>query len=292
MPILSIAVPNRNQFDGLSIQEPSLRRYAKHLGVEILVSDNASDDESPRYLRENWRDFAKVSLLSQNIGFVGNLRNLAKNASGEWIWFLGAGDLPVERNLEHSLAFISQLGSDVVALLDAGVYKCISPYLGGVLYRRSALLSVLDSDSDEVWPHVSWSIKTELSMSSPKLEHTPLIHVEPWTALEDWHVKKSMFPFAISLNGILSRAVATSPNSPRLKHDLSVTQRTLLAWYVQDRMAGKVRGLNLNLLTALRHSGKLLDHFAFKILAVVVSLVPLILLQAAKRMLRGFRPKF
>jgi len=285
-PILSISVPNRNQVKGLEIQENTLRGFAKDFGIEVLVSDNHSDDQSQDYLQENWADFAIISLLKKNIGFLGNLRNLAERASGEWIWFLGSGDLPSLNAIDPLISLLSESTEDVNSFIDGGDYACVAPYLGGVIFRRSRLLESIHIETDDIWPHVSWSIEIELRYPESKVYKTPLMHVEPWVSADDWHVTKRMFPYAEVLNRLLREGLARSPGHKGFSCDFRQSQKTLLTWYVQDRMGGKVSGLNKNLWAALRLSGKFTDFFRLKILSLVISVLPLSFLNSVKQLRR------
>jgi glycosyltransferase involved in cell wall biosynthesis len=285
-PLLSIAVPNRNQIRGLETQESALRGFVENFGIEVLVSDNHSDDLSQDYLQENWSDFAKIFFLQENIGFLGNLRNLAERAAGEWIWFLGSGDLPNLSAIGPFMELLNESTEVVNSFIDDGDYACVAPYLGGVVFRRSRLLESISAETDEIWPHVSWSIDIQLRYPDSKVNKSPLMHVEPWSSSDDWHATKSMFPYAEVLNRLLHEGVARASSHKGLSSDLRQSQKTLLTWYVQDRMGGKVRGLNKNLWVALRLSGKITDFFKLKILSLAISVLPLSLLSTLKQLRR------
>jgi hypothetical protein len=250
------------------------------------VSDNHSDDLSRDYLQENWSDFAKISFLQENIGFVGNLRNLAELASGEWIWFLGSGDLPSLNAIDPLISLLSESTEDVNSFIDEGDYACVAPYLGGVIFRRSRLLESIHVETDDIWPHVTWSIEIQLRYPDSTVHKTPMMHVEPWTSSDDWHATKSMFPYAEVLNRLLHEGLARSSSHKGLSSDFRQSQRTLLTWYVQDRMGGKVSGLNKNLWVALRLSGKITDFPKLKIVSFAISVLPLSFLSKVKQMRR------
>ncbi|MEY4560067.1 MAG: hypothetical protein RL460_44 [Actinomycetota bacterium] len=288
-PLLTIAIPNRNQLNGLVLQEETLRKVSRHGDIQILVSDNHSNDNSAEYLQANWSDFSSVSLLRENVGIAGNLRNLTLSASGEWIWFIGSGDLPDLSSIQPLLELLSIADSNVSIVLFDGAYECIQPFLGGSLYRRRSLISVIESDTDEVWPHVSWSIEIELSNPMADVIKSPLIEIEPWTSSDDWHSRKAMFPYAESLNKVLYLGFQRNPKSQRLRNDLMESEKTLLTWYIQDRLSGKITGLNRNLVSSIRNSGKASEYLFLKLLAISISLVPYGILRRLKLILNSLQ---
>lgn len=103
--ILSICIPTYNRAKNLkycldSIVESS--NLLDFLEVEICISDNCSDDETPTIIK----DYSKIlkikyMRLSSNNGRVRNYINVVKMAVGEFIWLLGDDDLLLKGSIEH-----------------------------------------------------------------------------------------------------------------------------------------------------------------------------------------------
>lgn len=91
--LLSICVPTYNRHRALDRQLSCLvEASASHEDVEIIVSDNASSDETPDVC-EHWIPHGiRVNRNISNHGLVGNLRVLAGLARGRFIWFVGDDD--------------------------------------------------------------------------------------------------------------------------------------------------------------------------------------------------------
>ena len=110
-PKLSVCISTYNRADWLSA---SLRNWASMYpqpleGVELLVCDNTSTDHTPDvvapYLLR--RDFAYHRNL-QNVGMLGNLRETAHHATGEYVWILGDDDLLLPGAVERLLMALHQ----------------------------------------------------------------------------------------------------------------------------------------------------------------------------------------
>jgi glycosyltransferase involved in cell wall biosynthesis len=97
--LITFAIPVFNDSDGLR-KTLSTVLAALHLDperIEILVSDNHSDDNSFEVAQTVLSGIAGTRAIKQdsNLGFSGNLRSLTELANGEYIWFLAAGDFLV-----------------------------------------------------------------------------------------------------------------------------------------------------------------------------------------------------
>ena len=106
-PRLSVCISayNRAEWLGRSLNNITQLHPSPVEGVEFLVCDNASTDSTP--------DVARPTLLRPdfryrrnrvNVGMLGNLREAARAARGDYVWILGDGDIlrsgAVERVLE------------------------------------------------------------------------------------------------------------------------------------------------------------------------------------------------
>lgn len=107
--LLSICIPTFNRAAWL---EASLAAWAEQSqefsNVEIVVCDNASDDETPRITAQIAATFANAPLRiyrnSHNIGGHPNfLRLVSELAHGDWVWMVGDDDLPTENAIQQIL---------------------------------------------------------------------------------------------------------------------------------------------------------------------------------------------
>ena len=95
-PKLSVCISTYNRAEWLAV---SLRNWAQQYpepipDVELVVCDNASTDHTPQvvepYLSRN--DF-RYKRNAKNVGMLGNLRETAHHANGEYVWIIGDDDL-------------------------------------------------------------------------------------------------------------------------------------------------------------------------------------------------------
>ena len=103
-PKLSVCISTYNRAEWLSA---SLRNWARLYpqaipGVELLVCDNTSTDHTPEvvapYLARP--DFS-YHRNAQNVGMLGNLRETAHHARGEYVWIVGDDDLLLPGSVER-----------------------------------------------------------------------------------------------------------------------------------------------------------------------------------------------
>jgi glycosyltransferase involved in cell wall biosynthesis len=93
----SILIPAFNQSTALEQSLPFLvgNLLTAKFSFEILISDNASTDDTWRICKD-WSKSTKeikVFLQRTNLGFLGNIRFLANNSTGNFVIILGCGDL-------------------------------------------------------------------------------------------------------------------------------------------------------------------------------------------------------
>jgi glycosyltransferase involved in cell wall biosynthesis len=110
-PLLSICIPTWNRSKILSV---SLNSFCEQLAsvdsseVEIFVSDNASDDDTPQVV-QSFIDRGLPITYNRNPENVGAARNFIKCmqwASGKYIWLLGDDDLLKDAAIPYILDLI------------------------------------------------------------------------------------------------------------------------------------------------------------------------------------------
>ncbi len=115
-PILSICIPTYNRvnylkecLDSIVCQFRDKNIYDQ---VEIVISDNASEDTTQELVREyqkNW-DNIKYFRNNQNIGFDRNVLKAVDIAQGEYCWLLGDDDALFENALKTIIDKITLYG--------------------------------------------------------------------------------------------------------------------------------------------------------------------------------------
>lgn len=109
--LLSICVPTYNRLEKIKSQIQFLIKEGVETNkdVEVIVSDNASPDETyDRYLSglsyENIRIFEQV----ENIGLIGNLHFLLSKSQGLYSWIIGDDDILRPGIVEHVLSVLKE----------------------------------------------------------------------------------------------------------------------------------------------------------------------------------------
>jgi FkbM family methyltransferase len=109
LPKLSVCISTYNRAEWLST---SLRNWARMYpqplpGVELLVCDNTSTDHTPEVVKP-YLDRADFSYRRnpKNVGMLGNLRETAHHARGQYVWILGDDDLLLPGAVERVMKAI------------------------------------------------------------------------------------------------------------------------------------------------------------------------------------------
>ena len=105
---LTIAIPTFNRADFLARALDSILNQP-HDGVEILVSDNASEDDTSKVVGDR-AEVEKIKYIRNktNVGPDANFLQCLKEAEGDYIWLLGSDDVVVEGGIERIKSFLSK----------------------------------------------------------------------------------------------------------------------------------------------------------------------------------------
>jgi abequosyltransferase len=110
-PLLSLAIPTYNRADFLRILLESLvvAIPAGATGIEVLVSDNASSDNSEAVVAEFQSRLPQLSYWrnAENLGAERNLLGLAERSSGKYLWLVGDDDVVCPDGITLLLAALS-----------------------------------------------------------------------------------------------------------------------------------------------------------------------------------------
>lgn len=119
--LLTVAIPTYNRADYVSAQlERLARQVAGRVDIEVLVSDNASNDDTPARVAEHRASFRTLTVQcnTTNVGLYGNVLRAYERASGKYVWFLSDDDelMPdavraVVRAIEENEPEVLTLGS-------------------------------------------------------------------------------------------------------------------------------------------------------------------------------------
>ncbi|MCX7705665.1 MAG: glycosyltransferase [bacterium] len=95
-PLLSIGIPTYNGADHIREALDSVIAQMDDIEneIEIVVSDNASTDETPEIIRQYAQRYSFVRYFrnNENVGFDGNVNLVFERAKGQFVWILSDDD--------------------------------------------------------------------------------------------------------------------------------------------------------------------------------------------------------
>ena len=113
-PLLSICIPTYNRAHYL---RECLESVVSQFGdpevcqsVEIVVSDNASPDNTRELVEEYRKKFDNIKYFrnNENIGFDRNVINVVERASGEYCWYMGDDDVIGGESLRFIIDYLKK----------------------------------------------------------------------------------------------------------------------------------------------------------------------------------------
>lgn len=128
--LLTIAIPtyNRRRYLelGLNQLEPQLKGHEDE--VELLICDNASDDDTRQFVESRIAAGCPIRLLvnSENVGGDLNIAKCFRMATGKYVLVMGDDDLLLDGALE---AILSTLRGRDIGVLSVGSYGYDSNFL-------------------------------------------------------------------------------------------------------------------------------------------------------------------
>lgn len=132
--LLTIAVPTFNRSAYLERLLAALADATVDLGdaVEIIVSDNASTDETPDVLRRlaSCLPGARIVSNAANIGAEANVQQCFDLAAGKYVWIIGDDDMPKRGALLAIVRTLATEQPDIAYLPSEWVEDAISPDQG------------------------------------------------------------------------------------------------------------------------------------------------------------------
>jgi GT2 family glycosyltransferase len=123
--VLSILIVNWNTSAYLRACLASLQISCAGLEYEVLVVDNASQDDSAAMVRAEF-PAVRVFALAENLGFAAGNNFAFERARGEWIWLLNADTEVLGNAGQAMISFLEkhpEVGAVASALVDARTGK-------------------------------------------------------------------------------------------------------------------------------------------------------------------------
>ena len=178
-PLLTIAIPTFNRSKLLHELLGSLAPQIPADGsVELLVSDNASSDETPAVVEQAQREGLDVNYIrnAENAGADGNFLQCYERAAGKYVWIFSDDDLfrpdalrtvlSHLRRDEYDLIYVSSLGfaenppalGPVTPAARASVFTDAAAFLRRVnVFTTMISGNIINKDRVEEIPHDSFS---------------------------------------------------------------------------------------------------------------------------------------
>ena len=122
MTLLSICIPTFNRAEYLPVMLESIFSQGSFDGVEVIVSDNNSYDDTARIVKEYQKHYKNLFYYKNdiNVGFDRNVLNCLTRAKGKYCWVLGDDD----RLLAGSISFILRNIKSGLDIYTCGLNLC------------------------------------------------------------------------------------------------------------------------------------------------------------------------
>src|SRR3990167_2922982 len=124
--IISIVIPNYNGRHLLEVNLPRVIKNAK--GCEIIVVDDASNDDSVSFLKKNYKDI-KLIEKKNNSGFSSTVNLGVGNAKGELVVLLNSDAYPEKNFLDNLIGYFNDPKVFAVGMLHRNIES------GGTILR-------------------------------------------------------------------------------------------------------------------------------------------------------------
>jgi glycosyltransferase involved in cell wall biosynthesis len=113
-PKFSISIPNYNYVDYLGLTIDSVVKQPNVESIEILISDNSSNDGSDEVIHKYIEKypFIKANFNKYNIGFSGNLDEASRMGVSPWMILLSSDDIISDNAMPEYARFINLLPTE------------------------------------------------------------------------------------------------------------------------------------------------------------------------------------
>jgi glycosyltransferase involved in cell wall biosynthesis len=115
---LSILIPTWNRYESVLDAVKSVTPVTDK--IEIIVSDDGSDESIARRLQDGLKSFPNVKLFrnAANLGMVGNWNACMSHATGEWIGLLCDDDCYCEGAMERAVSLMKSISRPSLIIQD------------------------------------------------------------------------------------------------------------------------------------------------------------------------------
>lgn len=226
--ILTVAIPTYN---GAATIAKTLESVSSQLipGVEILISDNCSDD-STRQISQLFEDkypAVKYKRQDTNIGYDRNVDYCMRSASGAFVWPLGDDDIilpggvaavlnAVTRNPEVGLLFVNYPHTIEVPVIDGGLCRSGDEFFRKTRFKSGFLSSNVFQKElwlktnvaqyfDSGWIHMGFIVEVASSAASYVEPRALVDYIRDGTALMRWGGSGSFIHTGLKLVSIYSK---------------------------------------------------------------------------------------
>ena len=137
-PLLTIAIPTYNRANCLRLLLSELAKQISDDRVELIVSDNASPDETPKIIEDYTRQGMKFQYTRNiiNVGPDANILQCYEMAQGEYVWIVGDDDVIVPGGLDWVLSVLEKRKYDLIYVSSYGFRDKYFPPTNRALKRK------------------------------------------------------------------------------------------------------------------------------------------------------------
>lgn len=125
--LLSICIPTFNRASSLTFLLESIERNLANLKqqnqVELVVLNNASDDNTENIIGQFKHLSIRYFCNKQNIGITPNIMKVTSYATGKFVWIVGDDDVLVDGCLKKIISVLSGTGESVPGLFVGFSYE-------------------------------------------------------------------------------------------------------------------------------------------------------------------------
>ncbi len=194
--LLTISIPTWNRCAYLRENVLSIVNVFQQMppgSVELFISDNHSDDETPVFLQALAQEhaFVRTHRQAKNVGANANFYTVLREAKGDYVWLLGDDDAIVAASLQrllhdlqayspsiviggmendttHQRLYLSQITTHLQtdqSILAAYDLIDLAGKMSALIFKTAALHTVLEDGwhlivrSKTPWPHLIWFLQ-------------------------------------------------------------------------------------------------------------------------------------
>jgi|GEM_PF-1839090 len=210
--LLSICIPTYNRLIELKVTLKFLLFEIEdnHLvNVEVIISDNCSDDGTLPYLEQLKVDHPclNVNINAENIGMIPNWKKAINLATGKYVWLLGSDDIIIPGTLPTLIRELQNHPDAHLFLLNNKIwFPQIDEYLNFDDRNFITTESAICDDEDSFVPRVAMFVGKRVDLFTPI--YLSIMKKKDWhNALELYDLEE---PFFSSIYNSVPQAVYIS----------------------------------------------------------------------------------